>query len=639
VFLLASGAIWASRNRAAARDGRGLRARGGQIARGLDCDPCAGNEWTGTWFLPRGGPYIFGLESLGSSSAELELDGVVIVRASAGVRKERRIYAAGAHAVRVRHDGLGALRLYWLPPGRRGDLEYVPPEALRPSPPASSGAMPSDLAFRDDAVALTLQIALVLALLGFLLRARLGQARPDALCIATSGLALALRLWHLSGFGQTWDEDVYWSSGRNYLQNLLHGDFRARMWQWNFEHPPVAKYLLGFGALWHDGYGPARALCATLGAATCGLIYLIGRDLYSRRVGVGAALLYAVLPHTVAHSQIAGLETPSTFFSTLALWWFVRRRYLGAGVAGGLAAASRFIAGLVFVAMALAALVTRPRGRAEWLRLGASPLIGLATLVAVWPRLWILGPIAGLRASLARLNVQHTPEWFLGRSILTPVPKVYFPVYFVACATPALLLGLALVWLRRERATLVLLPFFLSPFLLAFSPVIQSGMRYLLPALPPAAVLAAAGLDTAAARVRLPAPAVLGAAVMASLLACLWVRPYYLDYYNALVGGPRAALEQRRFVFGWWGEGIASAVEWVNHNAAPGTAVYYNLFPNHVVWLRDDLRVVRSPDEAELLLLNHFQYTRPLPGTTELYRVEVVKGAPLAAVYRRAVAQ
>src|SRR5262249_2740518 len=154
----------------------------------------------------------------------------------------------------------------------------------------------------------------------------------------------------------------------------------------------------------------------------------------------------------------------------------------------------------------------------------------------------IVGPVAGLRASLARLNVQHTPEWFLGRSILTPVPKIYFPVYFVACATPALLLGLALLWLRRERATLVLLPFFLSPFPRAFSAVIQSGVRSLLPALPPAAVLAAAGLDAAAARARLRSPLILGAAICASLVSCLGVRPYYLDYYNAFVGGPRAAL-------------------------------------------------------------------------------------------------
>src|SRR5262249_1038909 len=160
-------------------------------------------------------------------------------------------------------------------------------------------------------------------------------------------VAAAIRLWRLGAFGQTWDEDVYWSSGRNYLENLVHLDFRMRMWRWNFEHPPVAKYVLGLGALWHDGYGPARALFPLLGAGPCVPAYLIGKELYSRRVGMGAALLLAFLPPAIAHSQISGLEIPSTFFATLTMWFFVRRRFVAAGVAGGLAASCRFIAGLV----------------------------------------------------------------------------------------------------------------------------------------------------------------------------------------------------------------------------------------------------------------------------------------------------
>src|SRR5262249_14095867 len=143
------------------------------------------------------------------------------------------------------------------------------------------------------------------ALLAWLFRARLRAAwpaRPDLIALViVFGLALALRLFRLNAFGQTWDEDVYWSSGRNYLVNLIKLDFRRRMWQWNFEHPPIAKYLLGLGALWHDGYGPARGVSAVLGAATCGLVFLIGRDLYGRAVGAGAALLYAFLPPAVAH--------------------------------------------------------------------------------------------------------------------------------------------------------------------------------------------------------------------------------------------------------------------------------------------------------------------------------------------------
>ena len=66
----------------------------------------------------------------------------------------------------------------------------------------------------------------------------------------------------LGGAGQTWDEDVNWAAGRNYVTNLLDGDFSVLAWRWNYEHPPVMKILAGIGAQLADGFGPARALSA-----------------------------------------------------------------------------------------------------------------------------------------------------------------------------------------------------------------------------------------------------------------------------------------------------------------------------------------------------------------------------------------
>lgn len=630
VALVAVVGVWLVRTAVTRNDGRGLRRSDGVVERDIDCDPCHGPlEWTGTWYLPRGGPYIFALDAI-DGQAQLDIDGQLVVSAMRQPQplKQRRVLAAGPHAVHVTFAGNGAMRLYWLPPGRRGDPEYVPPEALRPLPPAQAGSF-GDLAYRADAAAFSVTLLILAALGLFLLRVR----RIDGIALALFGVAVAIRLWRLNAFGQTWDEDVYWSSGRNYLENLAHFDFRARMWNWNYEHPPIAKYIVGLGALWHDGYGPARALVALLGAGTCVLVYLIGKDLYSRRIGIGGALLLAFLPPAIAHSQISGLEMPSTFFSVLAMWFLVRKRYLAMGVAGGLATACRFIAGLVFVAIAIALLIDRPKTRRGWIEACVSPLVGFVTMVILWPRLWIEGPMAGLRRSLARLNVQHTPEWFFGTSILTPVPKSYFFAYFVACATPAILLGLALVWLARpRRSTGICLAFLFAPFLLMFSPVIQGGIRYLVPALPAAALLAAAGIDAAARRF---APLALGAAAALSFVSCVLVGPYYLDYYNFVFGGPRAAFAKKRFLFGWWGEGVGAAVKWTNQHAPPGAAVWYNLWPSHIVWLRDDFRIVHSPAEADYVLVNHFQFEHPPPGFREVFREEVSPAAPLSAVYRR----
>src|SRR5205823_4615417 len=112
---------------------------------------------------------------------------------------------------------------------------------------------------------IAIAIALVLAALAaWLVRARLRRLdRGGAIAFAAIlALALGVRLWGLGDAGQTWDEDEYWSAGRNDVQNLLGLDASSDAWVWNYEHPPVTKYLAGAGGLFADGFGPARALSA-----------------------------------------------------------------------------------------------------------------------------------------------------------------------------------------------------------------------------------------------------------------------------------------------------------------------------------------------------------------------------------------
>src|SRR6266545_650659 len=271
LFLIVMAGGWALRVAARRSDSHGLRRSDGRVERDIDCERCGDVAWTGTWFFPRGGAYLLFVDVMGRSRASLAIDGETVLRAEASGPPARslvsRVYRGGAHAVCVLSLGLWGGRLpRWQP------------------------------------------------------------ARSDVWgAVAAFSVAMALRRWRLGAFGQTWDEDCYWSAGRNYVLNLLRFDFRPSSWAWNYEHPPIAKYLVGLAGLWHDGYGPARALEAALGAATCVVVFALGRELFSRRVGMGAALLYASLPHAVAHSQITGLETPSTFFATLAFWAFVRR--------------------------------------------------------------------------------------------------------------------------------------------------------------------------------------------------------------------------------------------------------------------------------------------------------------------------
>ena len=95
-----------------------------------------------------------------------------------------------------------------------------------------------------------------------------------------------------------------WSAGRNYVINLLELDFNRESWRWNFEHPPLTKYIAGMGALLSDGYGAARALSAIVMAIACAFVVLIVRRLFDLQSAVFAGVIVALTPHLIAHGRV-----------------------------------------------------------------------------------------------------------------------------------------------------------------------------------------------------------------------------------------------------------------------------------------------------------------------------------------------
>lgn len=621
------------------------------------------NVHQGSWYFPRGGPYVLGFESPGGP-ASLAIDGAVVA-SGAGEVLERHVYAEpGARAVRF--EAPPGARLLWHPPGRRGDPEYVPPSSLSPEPPDAArfpawvGASPVD---GGIAIAIVLILA---ALTGYLARHALRRIdRRAALAAAAVFLvALAVRLVGLGDQGQTWDEDANWSAGRNYVTNLLSLDFSASSWRWNLEHPPLMKYLAGIGAQLADGYGPARAISALLMAAACAMLVPLGRRLLSPAVGILAGLFAAFTPHLVGHGQIVGHEAPSALLWTVALYLALRahdpsdrpdprrleRRLLVLGVVVGLAISERFVNGLLAPLLGVVLLLEAPpeaRRRTLVLGLTLVPLVVLATAFLLWPRLWS-APIAHLGSALGVLTSSPSIEPFLGAITETP-GRSYFLVYLVATA-PLGLLAAAAIWpLRvvrlRERGSLYLALWLLVPLLVLLSPVRRDGVRYILPALLALDVAAAAGLAYAAAALgrwvggRRRATWAAGVALTGYLaVVCARIQPYYLDYYGEHVGGPARVAERRALEIAWWGEGVAEAVAYLNRHAAPGARVHKRcVWPSHLTWLRGDLWAaeVQDPARAEWILVYQPTWMPcPLPPGAELAHEVSAGGAPLARVYR-----
>lgn len=639
----------------------------------------------GSWWFPRGGPYILGV----SGDGELEIDGepLALVPREPGARLVRRIYQAGAHRVRARLAP--SAHLVWSPPGRRGPPEYVPASSLAPEAPerARFGAL-RGLFWLEGALVLVLIAGLGGLLLWPLVLRWLAPASWSQRLggLVVFAVALGIRLWDPRGAGQTWDEDVNWSMGRNHWVALLRGELGAPSWHWNLEHPPWSKYLSGIGALLGDDFTAARALSAVAVALACALLVPVGARLAgrasvagAREVGVLAGLIAALTPHLVAHGKIVGHEAFAVLWWTLGLWLALRAhdpagtdrdgagagrsdrgavgapvvRFVGLGLVFGLALFSRFASGPLALLIGGVLLLGAPPGQRR-----RTVLLGLAVIAPVallfgwlsWPRLWS-APLAHLGETLARITRSPVfPEPYLG-AIGSRLPWHYFAVYLWATAPLGLLLaavaGLGRT-IRGRGGTATVLLWLLAPLLLTLSPVRRDGVRYILPALPALAYLAALGLHGAGQWLRVRAgrhAARLAPAVALVYLGvvCARIHPYYLDYYGEHVGGPAGVFAARRFEIGWWGEGVAEAVEHVNRHAAPGAVVdRRRVVPSHITWLRGDLwqpQVVDGPfpgGRADWVLVNELA-VEPFvaPPWLQLAHEVTAQGAPLVRVYRK----
>ncbi len=659
-------------------------------------------RYEGWIFVPFRGHFVFDLWVRGWASLRIDQTPAMTGRSgititSHGQRahlprllKRSWLLPRGWHrlAVEVRPDPKrGLLRLLWQPPGRRGDPDYVPPAVLRPGPERPSAAAPPHPHRRDFWVALALLTCVALAL-GVWLRRPLvrwvgalrtdPQARLDALMVLAVGVAgLAVRLWGLDDAGQTWDEDVYFGAGRNFWLNLLSLDFRPGSWAWNLEHPPVTKYVVGLGSLWSNSMTGPRTLSALMGGATAAITTLVGRDWFrDRRVGLVAGLLVALLPSLVAHGRVAGHEATSVFLYTLTVWLAWRglqaaaprwRPVALAGVALGLAVGARLInitALVVVLAVVACVAVRRFRDRLPAFD-RVTPLVVLVlisglTFVLAWPRLWH-HPVYHFGELLTYWppGTDHA-EWFLGHQVSKS--WAYFPVYAAVTTPVVVLVGLALFLVRlgwrRAQAEPAILAWLVAPLLVTpLVPFCRDGVRYILPIAVPMALAAAVGVlwavDGLWGRFRKgapPATLALGVALVGLVAPVAWAtwrfQPYQLDYYNALSGGPRAALERRYYEWSWWGEGLGNAVRWINRHGPRTARIGVDVPARHTMVLVPDMRTLPpgTRPRPDYLLYGgdglrrlwdpkRHRWNHP-PGYTVAHE-ERVAGVPLIRVYRR----
>jgi 4-amino-4-deoxy-L-arabinose transferase-like glycosyltransferase len=188
-------------------------------------------------------------------------------------------------------------------------------------------------------------------------------------------VALALRLWGIKqGLPYVYNTDEY----GHFVPEAV-AMFHRGLDPHYFINPPAFTYLLHVVfAVWFGGGASvshefalhpdhffliARVTVALLGTLSVWLLYLLGARLFNRTVGLLASALEAVAFLPVFYGHLALNDVPTLAPLTLSLLGTagVLRRgrmldYLIAGAGVGLAAATKYTAGIVIVALLAAAL-------------------------------------------------------------------------------------------------------------------------------------------------------------------------------------------------------------------------------------------------------------------------------------------
>jgi 4-amino-4-deoxy-L-arabinose transferase-like glycosyltransferase len=134
-------------------------------------------------------------------------------------------------------------------------------------------------------------------------------------------LAAFLRLYRIGDYMTFLGDE-----GRDVLvvYNILHGKLTLlgpTSSVGGFFLGPIYYYFMA-PFLWLFNYNPVgpAVMVALIGVATVFLIYKFSSDLFSKRVGIFAAFLYAISPLVIAYSRSSWNPNPLPFFSLLSLY-------------------------------------------------------------------------------------------------------------------------------------------------------------------------------------------------------------------------------------------------------------------------------------------------------------------------------
>lgn len=410
--------------------------------------------------------------------------------------------------------------------------------------------------------------------------------------------------------GRTWDEDFYTSEGYKIIQLIKNHDFTNFFWIQDPDEPILSKYIYGIGAQFdYKGLDAmrnpvfdydlkyTRFISVFFGSVTVAIMVLFALEYFSPFVAIVAGLIFSTNPTYLALTQRVTIESILVFLFTACIYIFVK--FLGKpsakksyvfGTLLGLSLIVKYSNILIVPLAAVFYFIFITRNKIEGQRKFFSKKIvfgfflGLVQFILIWPMPW-LHPIYMFDFEYKfRFARNSSPwEWFFGFPI--HVPFIYYLVHFLI-RTPELFLvlggfGIYLAKKSDKWIYMAVLLWFSVPFIQSFYHFRMHGVRYIVQVYAPYAILIAIGLEKIIRKINRRVIGYFFILLFLGYSSFIVIKsaPYYLDYFNILVGGSRNVYKHNLFELGWWGEGGREAGEYIGKNAHRGTNVGYLLNP------------------------------------------------------------
>lgn len=486
--------------------------------------------------------------------------------------------------------------------------------------------------------------------------------------------------------GMAWDEAYYMDIAvktANWVKASLDSTSAAlnpatldAVWAKPEGHPSVTRLITALGYAARDAMDSnftwshlafMRAAIAICFGLTLVMLYILVRRSHGRVSAWIAVIAYCLMPHVLGYAHFATTETPMVLMSVLVVYAFLRGLEstwwaILTGILFGLAMATKINAVLLpIILLPWAFLFYR---RASVGNLYSLLFLGPLTMVLVWPWMWSDG--IGHFLSYLAWNFQHNPIRVSYFGTVYATAPWHYPVVLTAITIPPatlflLVLGIATTFrsTRQHRIGLLYLWAAAVPCIaIMASGAKYDGVRLFLPAFPFFAALAGIGggvlvrigayFDRAGQRIprgRTVLTIVLMTVLLNGGCAVFRSNPYYLAYFNSLIGGREGALA-RGMEVAYWGDGLnAPAIEQINALVPDGSTLMPLSLNEHVLdfyqtWgmLHRGIRIVdRGPADYHLLQFRKGMFARPERTLFEDYKPIAVfgpPGVPLLGLYK-----